>query len=361
MKQAITCLALGISLLTSSVEAAPVYPVLDLNSSKPELLALLRANYVDFDKVNAKSGDLHEMIAESQGGLSVAPAAPSSARMYAVMLPGNVIYWRAGSFTPATSWDNLAAQANRNAVSAAGLILDLRSNYTPDDFAGALQVASFLSKGRPGLNFPQSAFHAASFSASSVLQGQPTVIVLTNRETRGAAEILAASLQQQGALVMGAATEGKAAIFSEVPLASGSVLRYATAHVYLSNGTDLWDRPVVPDVTTTTDDREEATALAVIDREQVGDVIHEYAPRQRMSEAALVAGQDPEQDAFIASHEEAARPVVPATRDVALLEAMDSLKAIRVLQGGSASPQARVASSTSSVGSTVIASSTAAR
>ena len=54
MKKALTCLALGISLLTSSLEAASVYPVLDLNSSKPELLALLRANYVDFDKVNAK-------------------------------------------------------------------------------------------------------------------------------------------------------------------------------------------------------------------------------------------------------------------------------------------------------------------
>jgi hypothetical protein len=90
-------------------------------------------------------------------------------------------------------------------------------------------------------------------------------------------------------------------------------------------------------------------------------VIHEYAPRQRMSEAALVAGQDPEQDAFIASHEEATRPVAPATRDVALLEAMDSLKAIRVLQGGSASPQARVADSISSAGPTVIASSTTGR
>jgi hypothetical protein len=361
MKKAITCLALGISLLTSSVEAAPVYPVLDLNSSKPELLALLRANYVDFDKVHAKSADLPEMIAESQGGLSVAPAAPSSVRMYAAMLPGNVIYWRAGSFTPATTWTDLAAEANQNAASAAGLILDLRSNTTPDDFGGALQVASFLSKGRPGLNFRQDTFHVASFSNSSVLQGQPTVIVLTNRETRGAAEILAASLQAQGALVMGGATEGKAAIFSEVPLASGNVLRYATAHVYLSNGTDLWDRPVVPDVTTTTDAREEATALALIDHEQVDAVIHEYAPRHRMSEAALVAGQDPEQDAFIASHEQATRTQAPATRDVALLEAMDSLKAIRVLQGGSASPQARVADSASSAGPAVIASSTAGR
>jgi hypothetical protein len=355
MKKAITCLALGISLLTSKMEASPAYPELNLTPSKPELLALLRANYVDFDKVQAKSSDLHQMIAASQGGLSVAPATPTTARMYTAVLPNNTIYWRAGSFTPATTWSDLTAQANRTAATASGLVLDLRSNTTPDDFAGALRVASFLSKGQPGLNFRQNVYHMASFTTSDVLQGSPTVIVLTNRETRGAAEILAASLQAQGALVMGDATEGKAAIFSEVPLASGSVLRYATAHVYLADGTDLWDRPVVPDVSTTTDERNEASALALIDRQQVGAVIYELAPRHRMCEAALVAGQDPEQDALIASHEQAAQATTSAPRDVALLEAMDSLKAIRVLQGGSAAPQPRFAQSVSSAGQMVVA------
>jgi hypothetical protein len=362
MKLNTTCLALTFALLAVNMQGASVYPVIDSGATKPELLALLRANYVDYDKIHAKSEDLHQMIAESKGGLSVASATSSAARMYATVLPGNVIYWRAGSFTPSTSWDDLAAQANRAAATSAGLILDLRSNTTPDDFEGALRVASFLSKGQTGLNFRQDAFHAAAFSTANVLQGRPTLIVLTNRHTRGAAEILAASLQARGALVMGGATEGKAAIFSEVPLASGGVLRYATAHVYLSNGTDLWDRPVVPDVTTSANARDEATALMLIDREQVADVISEDAPRHRMCEAALVAGQDPEQDAFIASHEQAApAPSAPATRDIALLEAIDSLKAIRVLQGESASPEPRIVNSVSSAGQTVIASSNAGR
>jgi hypothetical protein len=346
------------------VNAAPRnYPVLDLDSSKPELLALLRANYVDYDKIPSKGADLHEIIAESRGGLSVAPATVSAIRMYAADLPGNVIYWRAGSFTPATSWNDLAAHTNRATAGASGLILDLRSNTTPDDFEGALRVASFLLKGQPGLNFRQDTFHPAAFSTAEVLRGQPTVIVLTNHATRGAAEILAASLQAHGALVMGGATEGKAAIFSEVPLGSGSVLRYATSHVYLADGTDLWDRPVVPDVTTRTNARDEAFALSLIDQEKVSEVIGEVAARHRMSEAALVAGQDPEQDAFIASREGIApAPQASVTRDIALVEAMDSLKAIRVLQGESASAeQPRVATSASFVGKTVIASSGAAR
>lgn len=328
------------------------------------MLALLRANYVDYDKIHAKSEDLHQMIAESRGSLSVAPVASSAARMYETELPGNVIYWRAGSFTPATTWDDLAAQANRSAATAAGLILDLRSNTTPDDFEGALRVASFLSKGRPGLNFRhgQNTFHPAAFSTTSVLEGQPTVIVLVNHETRGAAEILAASLQANGALVMGGATEGKAAIFSEVPLASGNVLRYATAHVYLANGTDLWGHPVVPDVATRSNTRDEATVLSLIDQEKVADVIREDAARHRMSEAALVAGQDPEQDAFIAAHEQSATArQAPVTRDVSLVEAMDSLKAIQVLQGSSAPSSTRMAGSGSFAGETVIASSDASR
>jgi hypothetical protein len=76
----------------------------------------------------------------------------------------------------------------------------------------------------------------------------------------------------------------------------------------------------------------------------------------------LVRGQDPEQDAFIASHEQsAATAQAPVTRDTALVEALDSFKAIRVLQGQASSPQPRVADSLSSTGSTVIASTNLGR
>jgi hypothetical protein len=354
-KQTTNCLVLILSLVAVNLMAAPSYPTLDLNSSKPEVLALLRANYVDYPKY--KGDDLGQMIAQSNGGVSVAPATASSSRMFSTMLPGNVIYWRAGSFTPKTTWSDLTAQTNKAAAGAAGLILDLRSNTTPDDFGGALRIAGFLSKGQTGLTFHQASFQVPAASDTGTLQGRPMLIVLTNRQTQGAAEILAAALQAQGALVMGEETKGRAAIFQEVPLNSGSVLRYATAHVYLSNGTDLWDRPVMPDVTTTSDSQEEAGALALIDRQQVNAVISEVTPRHRMSEAALVRGQDPEQDAFIASHEQATpAPQAPVTRDTALVEALDSFKAIRVLQGQASSPQPRVADSLSSTGSTVIAS-----
>jgi len=331
MKTNTNCLSLLVLAfgLTSAV-AAPVQPVAD----KPELLALLRANYVDFDKLPRKDADLPGLIAQSKGGLSVAPLPSANVRMYSTVLPGNVVYWRAGSFTPAASWQDLAAQANQ--AGSPGVVVDLRSNTTPEDFAGAMKVAAFLAPGQSGLVVDGATLSAPS-PVSEVLQGHPTIVVLTDHETCGAAEALAACLKSHGALVMGEATRGNAAVFKEVPLASGKVLRYAAAHIYLADGTDLWDRPVVPDVTTTADKKDEQSALALIDQNQVQDVIGEANARHRMSEAALVQGQDPEQDEFLASREKserapAARPA-PVTRDVALVEAIDSLKAIRVLQG----------------------------
>jgi hypothetical protein len=339
MKTNTTCLVLtvlfaGLSLMKGASAQT--------SSDKPELIALLRANYVDFDKLPRKDDSLQGLIAESKGGLSVTTTPATTARMFSTVLPGNVVYLRAESFTPSTSWKDLATQANRG--NSTGLVVDLRSNATPDDFIGAMQVATFMSQGKPGLVVRGATF-AATPSATPSLNGHPTVVVLTNRETRGAAEALAACLKAHGALVMGEATEGKAAIFKEVSLASGGVLRYATAHVYLADGTDLWNHPVIPDVTTTANAKDEETALALIDQNQVANVIGEDGPRHRMSEAALVQGQDPEQDAFLASREASAPAAqsAPATRDVSLVEAIDSLKAIRVLQGQELATSSNVA------------------
>ena len=261
----------------------------------------------------------------TQPATCVETQAPAEAKasvagdLYSALLPGDIVYWRAGSFTPATNWAGLQASAANAFASARGLILDLRGNTSPADFGGALHLADFLGRDRSVSPFGQVAFRDAGHAPAML-------IVLTNRETRGAAEALAAKLQAQGALVMGEATVGT--------------------------------HPVTPDVATTANARDEAVSLALIDHRQVDAVIAETAVRHRMSEAALVQGQDPEQDAFIASHEEPAVAArVPATRDIALVEALDSFKAIRVVEGQESSPLARVASSSSAVGPTVIASS----
>jgi hypothetical protein len=76
--------------------------------------------------------------------------------------------------------------------------------------------------------------------------------------------------------------------------------------------------------------------LALIEKNQLPDVIQESAQRHRMSEAELVQGNDPEWDSYLATLETKANAHVllslPPIHDVVLIEAIDSLKAIQVTQ-----------------------------
>jgi hypothetical protein len=130
------------------------------------------------------------------------------------------------------------------------------------------------------------------------------MVVLINNQTAGAAEVLAIRLKADGALVIGRPTLGGAA-----------------------------SAAVEPDIALTVDDHSEKAALTLIRDNHISDVIQESVGRHRMSEAALVAGDDPEWDDYLASLER--KPVLlslPVIHDTALIRALDSLKAIRLSQ-----------------------------
>ena len=242
-----------------------------------------------------------------------------------------------------------------DAPGAEGIVLDLRSSVAPDDYAGAARLAGFFVPNQKALFslVPEaaSADSVQTFrsAASGPLFHQP-VVVVTNRQTTGAAEALAACLKAQGALVVGRATSGKAADFAEQKLSTGQVLRFAVARVRLADGADLWNHPVVPDISLTVNDQTEKAALNLIGQNGVLDVIREASERRRMSEAALVQGDDPEWDEYLEAHEKKTKPLHPAAapvQDVVLINALDSLKAIEVSQrraapssGGETAPDA---------------------
>jgi hypothetical protein len=156
----------------------------------------------------------------------------------------------------------------------------------------------------------------------------------------GAAEALAGYLQADGAIVVGRETAGKVALFKEDKLSSGPVLRYVVPATEpndpfgafkFRNEAPQWGHPVIPDIALTVNDRNEKAALVLIRDNHISDVIEESAERHRLSEATLVKGQDPELDAYLASLEKG--PVLlslPVIHDVALISAMDSLRAIQL-------------------------------
>jgi len=298
-----------------------------------EALPILQAKYVDFKALDYKQGDhLSELITRSNGGisLSVPETVSGPLPIITTTLPGGIIYWRLASFTPEKSWMDMATQLEQAAPSATGIILDLRSNVAPDDYHGAAQALKFFAPEDSALS---------KYDAIGIDHGGPVpptrmpMVVLTNNQTTGAAEALAACLQADGALVVGRATRGKAAVFEEQKLSSGLVLRFAVATISLADGTPLWGHPLVPDIALTVDDRAEKGALVLIKDNHILDVIGESPERHRMSEASLVQGEDPEEDDYLASLER--KPVLlslPVIHDEVLIRALDSLKAIRLSQ-----------------------------
>jgi len=300
-----------------------------------EALPILQSKYVDFKALNYKQGDhLSDLIAHSNGGISLGAPETASAPLPIVSatLPGDIIYWRLASFIPEKSWMDMGMQLEQASRTASGIILDLRSNVAPDDYHGAVQVMKFFAPEDAALSKYDtfSADHGIEISNHSV---RMPIVVLTNNQTTGAAEALAAFLKADGALVVGRATSGKGAVFQEQKLSSGNVLRYVAAHVYQADGADIWNHPVEPDIALSVDDHTEKAALVLIKDKHILDVIQESTERHRMSEVSLVQGQDPEWDAYLTFLEK--RPVLlslPIIHDVVLISALDSLKAIRLSQ-----------------------------
>jgi len=315
---------IGLLLVTGpALRAEPTSVVAPPASPDPlaEALPILQAKYPDFAALNYKQGDhLCDLIARSEGKITLCNPEATPLPIFAATLPDGILYWRLATFGLPTgkSWPDFAAQLHPANGNVQGIILDLRSDSTPDDYEGAKQVLKF---------FDTNSDHAP-------------IVVLTNDRTAGAAEALAGYLQADGAILVGRPTAGKVAVFQEDKLSTGQLLRYV---VPSTSGDDpagafrfrteapAWGHPVAPDIALKVNDRTEKAALVLIRDNHISDVIEESAERHRLSEASLVKGQDPELDDYLASLEKG--PVLlslPVIHDVVLISALDSLRAIRL-------------------------------
>ncbi len=89
------------------------------------------------------------------------------------------------------------------------------------------------------------AYGAVKEAVALLVPAKGPLIVLINRATAGAAELLAAELHDSGALLMGSATAGLAMTTQDFTLASGQRLRVATAPIQW-HGSDLGS--LTPDI-----------------------------------------------------------------------------------------------------------------
>jgi hypothetical protein len=302
-----------------------------------EVLPILQSRYVDFAGLNYKPGDgLDLLLRRAQGEITLNSAASpiSAPPVFSTLLPGGMIYCRFASFRPATNWSDFGSQLSAWVSSGAqGIILDLRNTAMTDDFEWAAQVADFfVPPGTPLFSIRNAqqtprAFISSGPATHADLSTEP-ITVLINGQTSGAAEALAACLKKNGALTIGRGTAGDGALFETHPLSSGRLLRYVSGTVTMPDGSLLWRDPVGPDIGLLVDPAKEEAVLNLIAQGKILDVIRESAGSHRLSEAALVQGEDPAFDAYLIP----AGKQVATPQDSSLVTALDSLKAIRLSQ-----------------------------
>ncbi len=304
-----------------------------------EVIELLKSRYVDPSAINDKSitgANLNEFLNSLHGGATIL-AQPTQTNSFppitAELLPHKIAYWRLASFKPATDWVTLQNQLlDWIKDGAIGIILDVRNFDAINDYAGAAQAASYFSN--PGVTFfsvqglkiPQQVYRNA---LPQRFFPRPVIIVM-NRRTVGAAEALAATLKAtSGAILIGQTSAGQAALFNEVPLSSGRFLQLAVGRVTLGDGTQLFGKPLTPDIDLFVDEAKEKAALDLEIKSGVTPLVQELPSRGHLSEAALVKDETPELDEALNDQlhgkENGDQPVV---RDSLIVHAMDVLRAI---------------------------------
>lgn len=187
------------------------------------------------------------------------------------LLDGGVGLVRIRQFQSGVAVDVEAAiedLADENGGGLPAVIIDLRNN--PGGLlTEAVQVTDmFLEKGRIVSTRGRGGQQTESFDASSAatLYDGP-VIVLVNRGSASASEIVAAALgQNERAEVVGEATFGKGSVQSIIDLRGGSGLKLTTARYYTPTGASIHGKGVAPDLPVSASKEGDAQLTAALAR-----------------------------------------------------------------------------------------------
>ncbi|MHA3771421.1 S41 family peptidase [Verrucomicrobiota bacterium sgz303538] len=217
----------------------------------------------------------------------------------------------------------------------AAVVLDLRATPSGSDLEGAAEVIRrFSPKGKVLFTLRRRDAKEQIFTSKDEPLYRGLLVVLTDRDTAGAGEIIAAVLRAQaGAMVIGEKTAGKAAEFSEVPLGGGNTLRVAVAEVTLPEGQSLFSAGVKPDLSVDVAPETTAAVLKQGLESGVAPLIVE-TDRPRMNEAALVAGVNPELDSLLAAQRNRGEKPKTPLRDAVLQRAIDFVTTVTIYEKG---------------------------
>jgi hypothetical protein len=298
-----------------------------------EILSQLRSNYVDPTAVNTQALDqaaMVELLSKLGPGVRLRLRSelekPTTARPFrSEILNDHFGYIRCGTLNQNTLVkldDALGTFRNQN---VRGVIVDLRTTPESTDYhlAGEF-ISRFVLKDTLAYRIVGSkADQERSFSSTLDPLYQGALAVLVDEETSGAAEVIAAALKVKAhALLIGQKTTGSAAEYQSSPIGNNLLLAIAVTQVQVPGYPAIFPNGLQPDILVSQPVDQERSVLAESDNQSSAPFITDE-PRQHLNEAALVAGTNPELDAYEAQQSGQTQPAKP--KDAMLQRAVDFL------------------------------------
>ena len=307
------------------------------------IITLLKSNFTNPDEITdteLNRATVEGLIMRLPRGVMLLPAkenAPAEAPnvFYSEIIGGHIGYVRVGSLNAANLQALDKSVANFAAKNVNALIVDLRASPATTDFSLAAEFAKrFCPKGKTLFTLRKPAGHQDRvFSSDRDPAFRGLVMVLTDGDTAGAAEAIAAALRfYNKALLIGQATGGRAAEYSDLLLPSGKILRVAVAEMISPEGRPLFPEGIKPDLPVDMSNADKRQIFQLSGEKGMGPFVYEGA-RPHMNEAALLAGTNPEVEAVEAAQQRRGRaPEKPPAHDPVLQRALDVVTSLEVYQ-----------------------------
>ena len=308
-------------------------------------LNLLKSNYVNPSALSDQElsrATLQGLLARLAPGVSIfsqPPPNPEPSPFLAEILDDRIGYLRLGSLAKGNLDLMDAALQNFNSKMLKSVVLDLRATTAGSDFDLAAEVIKrFSPKGKVLFTVKKtSAKQERIITSNQDPSFQGLVVVLVDKDTSGAAEVVAAALRIfANAMIVGQNTPGQAVEFSDLTLPSGKILRIAVSEVVLPGNVSIFPNGVKPDVAVAMPAETKREIFRQSQEKGVSQFVFE-TERLHMNEASLVAGTNPELDALQAAQriKSSERPK-PQPYDVVLQHAIDLITSIGIYETKSA-------------------------
>ncbi|MEZ9197958.1 S41 family peptidase [Shewanella sp. 10N.286.54.B9] len=222
--------------------------------------------------------DLELMRANSEVTykVTISPSLISINSVEAQLLDNQIGYIRLSSFQENSTQDLVKQLALWQTEPLNGLILDLRNN--PGGLLDqAIQIADiFLDRGR--IVATEGRFFDANsdyYASPQTMVNSVPMLVLINKGSASASEVLAAALQENGrAKLIGQTSFGKGTVQSLIPtLTEGNAIKLTIAKYTTPNGKDIHSKGIEPDIKVALETITSDESMPIIDANSLrGDI-----------------------------------------------------------------------------------------